>query len=344
MHDSLIDPLVAAVRRAWSKGWQPRDLVWLVKTNIGRLEGAWVREAILAEAEAYEGSPLDSRWQAQLDELAGDRCGGGRAPSSAAVEDYVGALPPVPVLIPPPGQAAGSISGCSGPLDSRVLGRVRALLAKAESTEFPDEAESLSAKAQELMARHAINAVLVAAGGESGEPEARRVHIDSPYAPPKSLLLCEVADANRCRVVWNRHFQIATVFGFPADLISTEVLFTSLLVQATTALLGSRPEYGEGIKSFRRSFLMAYGSRVGERLAEISRSAVSEVDDGSLLPVLASRAEAVDEVTTTMFPMLGRYRVSHSSPGGMAAGRRAAERADLAQRRVGALRSLPDRT
>ena len=37
--------------------------------------------------------------------------------------------------------------------DEKVLGRVRALLAKAESTTFPEEAEALTAKAQELMAR-----------------------------------------------------------------------------------------------------------------------------------------------------------------------------------------------
>ncbi|EOD65931.1 DUF2786 domain-containing protein [Amycolatopsis vancoresmycina] len=51
----------------------------------------------------------------------------------------------------------------AGPVDGDVL---RALLAKAESSSFPEEAEALSAKAQELMTRHALDRVLVTAGPE----------------------------------------------------------------------------------------------------------------------------------------------------------------------------------
>ena len=42
-------------------------------------------------------------------------------------------------------------------MDEKKLSRVRALLAKAESSSFPEEAEALSAKAQELMTRHALD-------------------------------------------------------------------------------------------------------------------------------------------------------------------------------------------
>jgi hypothetical protein len=42
-------------------------------------------------------------------------------------------------------------------LDQRMLDRVRALLAKAESTDFPQEADAFTARAQELMARHRID-------------------------------------------------------------------------------------------------------------------------------------------------------------------------------------------
>jgi hypothetical protein len=328
------DPLTKELRRAWQKGWQPRDLMWLVETNLSRDAASCLGAAILDDAAAYDGVQLDGRWQAQIDVVLNEHKVATVSAAAELISLYVLALPSVPKLIPPPGETVGLSVAASGSLDPKILGRVRALLAKAESTDFPDEAESLSAKAQELMARHAIDRVLLAAGAQEGEPEGRRLHIDSPYAAPKSMLLCEVAEANRCRVVWSRHLQIATVFGFPADLDATELLFTSLLIQATSAILGARPEFGEGIKSFRRSFLMAYGARIGERLTEISRAAVDSSDQGSLLPALASRADAVDEATAAMFPTLGHYRVSHSSPSGMAAGRRAAERADLNGPRV----------
>jgi hypothetical protein len=45
-----------------------------------------------------------------------------------------------------------------------------------------------------------------------------------------------VATANRCRVVWHRNLGLRTVMGFRTDLDAVELLFTSLLVQATTAL------------------------------------------------------------------------------------------------------------
>ena len=56
-----------------------------------------------------------------------------------------------------------------------------------------------------------------------------------------------VAAANRCRAVWHRSLGLCTVLGFPGDLDAVELLVTSLLVQATTAMVqaGSRRDvYG----------------------------------------------------------------------------------------------------
>jgi hypothetical protein len=64
--------------------------------------------------------------------------------------------------------------------DRRMLDRVRALLAKAESTEFPKEAEALSARAQELMARHRIDRALLAALAARDEAVGRAVEAMFP--------------------------------------------------------------------------------------------------------------------------------------------------------------------
>ena len=124
------------------------------------------------------------------------------------------------------------------PADERMLGRIRALLAKAESTEFAEEAEALSARAQELMAKYSIDhALLAAETGREETPGGRRIAVDNPYEAPKATLLQTVAEANRCRVVWSKELGLVTVIGFPADLDAVELLFTSLLVQANTAML-----------------------------------------------------------------------------------------------------------
>ena len=119
-------------------------------------------------------------------------------------------------------------------VDARMMGRIRALLAKAESTEFPEEAEALTAKAQHLMTRYAIDSAVLGAGA-GGSPaddvRARRMHVEQPYADTKAQLLTVVAKANGVRSVWHDEVGMATVVGLPVDLELTELMFTSLLVQ-----------------------------------------------------------------------------------------------------------------
>lgn len=97
------------------------------------------------------------------------------------VRAYLGGVvePDAAVLIPPSSRwgrkgrfARWPKEAASG--DDRVLARVRALLAKAESTEFPDEAEALLAKAQALISRHAIDRAAVAGETRPGGGAAAR--------------------------------------------------------------------------------------------------------------------------------------------------------------------------
>ncbi len=131
--------------------------------------------------------------------------------------------------------AAAGPAGPAGQADERMLSRIRALLAKAEATEYAEEAEALSARAQELMAKYSIDQALLAAeSGRKDAPAGRRIAVDNPYEAPKTSLLQAVATANRCRVVWSKEVGLATVVGFEADLDAVELLFTSLLVQASS--------------------------------------------------------------------------------------------------------------
>ncbi|MCO5998659.1 DUF2786 domain-containing protein [Actinoallomurus rhizosphaericola] len=237
---------------------------------------------------------------------------------------------------PSPGDPRPSPGGARA--DRRVLGKVQALLAKAESTEFPEEAEALTARAQELMARHSLDhALLAARTGRTGDgPVGRRVPIDDPYASAKALLLGAVADANRCRAAWTRALGFCTVLGFPADLDAVELLFASLLVQATSALAHETGDRAR-TRAFRRAFLASYGVRIGERLAEAAGAAehraAAETPGTDLLPVLAARERAVEDALTAMFPQITGRRMSVSDRAGWLSGQAAADRADLTARR-----------
>jgi hypothetical protein len=222
-------------------------------------------------------------------------------------------------------------------VDDAVLSKVRGLLAKAESTTFEAEAEALTAKAQELMAKYAIDqALLDRPGTGSAGPETEVIHIADPYASAKSILLHQVANANRCRAVWSQRSGDATVFGFAVDLAAVELLYTSLLVQATTAMVAAGPQRDRRGKvttrSFRRAFLLSFAHRIGQRLRETTAATVREaaVEHGAdLLPVLASREELVEQAMVKAFPTLGTRRLSVTNADGWAAGRHAADAASL---------------
>jgi hypothetical protein len=222
-----------------------------------------------------------------------------------------------------------------------MLVRIRALLAQAESTNYAEEADAFTAKAQQLMARHSISAALLDADTPGNdEPATRRIGIDNPYEAPKALLLDAVTQANRCRSVWSRQFGFSTVVGYEPDLDLVELLYTSLLVQATTAMnrAGSRRD-GHGrsrTRTFRQSFLVAYANRIRQRLTQATESAVKDAADGTeaasdprLLPVLAARGDAVRDATERLFPELVTHALSSNDREGWAHGTAAADRAVL---------------
>jgi hypothetical protein len=218
-----------------------------------------------------------------------------------------------------------------------VLNRIRGLLAKAESTEFPEEAEALSAKAQELMTRYAVDhALLDAEQGRSVTDlvAARRVHLDNPYPEPKARLLSAVGKANGVRVIWLEWVGMATIVGLPDDLDAVDLLFTSLLVQATHAMAATGRAGGGRSRSpsFRRAFLTSYAVRIGERLTEAREHAVAEAARGTgrdLVPVLRKRDQAVDDVFARMFPETYGTEGRAYDARGWHAGRLAADSADL---------------
>ena len=387
---ALVGYLRASVSAAWQRGWQPAELARHFGRELSANHAAMVADMITAEMLGYADATVDARWAAQAAALEAAAPGRGAWWGSDA--DYLRAwyalgrdaefiavvatavealhafqhLPALERLLPLPGTArptpapdpaaGGTATASAAPADERMLSRIRALLAKAESTEFAQEAEALSGRAQELMAKYSIDhALLTAATGRAESPGGRRIAVDNPYEAAKATLLQIVAEANRCRVVWSRELGLVTVIGFPADLDAVELLFTSLLVQANTAMLrtgGKRDRDGSGrsrTRAFRQSFLLAYAVRIGERLSEATdhaeqaavaeqRAAAAGTADGiaarkgaDLVPFLAARHRAVDDAVADMFgSKLTRSRsVRATDPDGWNSGRAAADLASL---------------
>jgi hypothetical protein len=358
--------LLEALDETWERGWQPADVVHAARraatagsvTLTVRLIGEHARRTDAA-------SRAPDAWLDQLRELGavppqdpGVVAAWHRAERRTPAEAWrivlllIGFLRTavrIDVLVPPPSRwgparARSAVEPAAG--DDRALRRIRGLLAKAESTEFPDEAEALTAKAQELMTRHAVDAALLDADPSSSGGAAvgtRRVHVQDPYVRAKMQLLAAVAGANDVRLVWYQSLGIANLVGATADADAVELLFTSLLLQVAQALAAAERPSGRApaSRSFRRSFLLGYAHRIGERLMRARERATTEAAAEAraahgvdLLPVLRSRQAAVEERVAELFPRVRASRSRSSvDAGGWYAGRAAAERADVGHRR-----------
>jgi hypothetical protein len=218
----------------------------------------------------------------------------------------------------------------SAPSDT-WLRKVQALLAKAESTEFPAEAETLLAKAQELMARHAIDEAMLQQAGAARRDEivSETVIVDPPYASARSALLGAVARANDCRLVMarsGRGAQHCVLVGHRSDVDGSITLFAALSVHATRSMLAEPVPPYDTPRRFRHAFVLAYASRIAERLQAATRAARAEAE--------RTIGTSVSVVLADRFPHTRPARRMSSSMAGHRSGRAAADRADVGQTAV----------
>ena len=227
-----------------------------------------------------------------------------------------------------------------------LLDRVRKLLAKAEDDGCtPAEAEALTAKAAELMARYGIDrARLGALRPETDKPADRVFDLDNPWAAVKAHLLSGLASALRCQcVLLSRPSQGSRVhvFGYASDLERADILFTSLLVQMARALaLQAVPATGGRAKAWRRSWMLGYISAVVARVCAAEDSAAQAADDGSgpdsgpsTALVLADRALTVRRQAEQAYPRTRKTRVTYTGSG-YTDGYREGQKADIGSTKI----------
>lgn len=207
-----------------------------------------------------------------------------------------------------------------------MLERVRKLLAKAEAEGCTvPEADALTAKAAELMARYGIDKAMAEARGSAhSKPSNRIIDIDNPWAQVRSHLLAGIAKALGCQVVLlssRRPGVRIHVFGFESDLEQVDMLYTSLVLQMASAHRKVRPPVGvRSVRAWNRSYLLGWVSAVIARAnaayAVAQKNADAESTSGpSTELVLADRAVQITAELRSAYPVTRKTRITYSGRG-----------------------------
>jgi Protein of unknown function (DUF2786) len=228
----------------------------------------------------------------------------------------------------------------------RLLDRVRKLLAKAEAAgTTPEEAEALTAKATELMAKYGIDRALLAAQRpETDQPGSRLVDIYNPWGRVRAHLLCGLASAMRCQpiLVTSEEGTLRVhIFGYASDLERTDLLFTSVLIQMWHGLIAAEvPARAYSTRAWRRSWLLGFAAavtarvRAAEERAERGGSGATDGQHASTALVLADRSLVIRRNMAAAYPHTRTARTTYTGSGygdGYAQG----QRADIGTGRVG---------
>jgi hypothetical protein len=228
--------------------------------------------------------------------------------------------------------------------DAGIVGKVRKLLAMAEGSANPNEADAFSRKAAELIAAHRIDPDRLRAEANDDLAVLELVLGRGAYVRGRLALLQVVAEAHGCRLVFEvrNHGTVAFAAGFRSDLDTTELLYTSLHAQASSRMSAERRATAAATQQWRRSFLFGYADQIRTMLQTSADRAQRHVHPSSAaLPALRARDRRVDEFSRQRFGrVVSARRPKAATITGWEAGRRAASSADLGRQRVHGRKAL----
>lgn len=232
----------------------------------------------------------------------------------------------------------------TSPARDALVVKVRKLLAMAEGSGNPNEADAFSAKAAALIAEHRIDPERLRAEERS---DLAVIEFDigrGAYARGRLHLLQSIASTAGCDTVFTQRQigTVAMVAGFRTDLDGVELLYHSLHAQASTRMAAERRSTGAATQRWRRSFLFGFGDEVHDLLERATDEVVQKAHPSqAALPVLRERRGRVAEYSKREF---GRVRAARRpapvQTGAYDVGVAAAHAADLGRRRVGGLTAI----
>lgn len=226
--------------------------------------------------------------------------------------------------------------------DDKMLARIAALLRQAEGTDNVHEAEAFMAAAQRLATATSIDLAVARAHPAKRTPAQTPIQrtITIGAAGSKGLrtyvqLFVVIAAANdvRCDIASNSTFVYA--YGFAEDIDASHALYASLVVQmvrASDAYIASGAHRPTPTITARLNFHLAFGTRIGQRLAEAREQTRREATKdrgrppGTAIALRDKEIELHDYYRNTS-KARGTWQASRASAGYSPAARWAGDRA-----------------
>lgn len=231
-------------------------------------------------------------------------------------------------------------------LDKQIP-RIKKLLHLAENASNPAEADAFNAKANAIIAKYGVDALMLAAD-EPDKPRTvgdRWVRIEPPYVDYRGMLLNAVARVLGGQTVYldDGAYRSYHLFGTDADLLRIEVLFASLATQMDRELgreVSRVRAQGPQRTTYSQNFMTGYIVTVRDRLiaaenaarrnAEQERGERAGTAGTSVALAIVERGALVARRVSETYPNLTKAAAQKQRRGpGMSAGIAAGERANL---------------
>lgn len=217
-------------------------------------------------------------------------------------------------------------------MDSKIVERIKRLLALATS-DNENEAAAASAAAARLMFEHKIEQATIdlASGTRESTAAPEDVPLGTSCAPWEAHLATGIARANGCDTFVSSRSgaRRVHVFGLPCDTQTTAYLFAYLSRVVRNV---SARECG-GDRRYGNAFRLGMAVRLGKRLAEAKaahETELSRTSDCFALAVVQRDAMRVRSAFTAVTANMRQGRPSRiGSSGGFAAGQAAANSVQL---------------
>jgi hypothetical protein len=226
--------------------------------------------------------------------------------------------------------------------NSKMLARIAALLRQAEGTDNAHEAEAFMAAAQRLATATAIDLAVARSHATTRSaaqaPVQRTITIGNRGA--KGLrtyvqLFAVIAAANDVKVDVASNSTFVYVYGFAEDIDASHALYASLVMQmvrASETYLGSGRHRPTPTITARLNFQLAFGARIGQRLAQARDEAQQQVRVSSKsLPgtaiALRNKELELQDFYSRESRARGTWQAQRATAGYSSAARRAGDRA-----------------